>query len=64
MGAYYSVMLENFYESYYGATASSTDANANASSIDAKSDIVNQPFTTPEMFADLGNYPELIKKLK
>ena len=59
MGPYYSVMIETAYEYYYGSTASSTDVAK-----DNACDTVKQLFTTPEMFAYLGNYPELIKKLK
>ena len=59
MGPYYSVMIETAYEYYYGSTVSSTDVAK-----DNACDTFKQLFTTPEMFAYLGNYPELIKKLK
>ena len=66
MGAYYSIMIESAYEYYYGAAAARGAASAAASgAASAASDAsAKQHFTTPEMFADLGNYPELIKKLK
>ena len=58
MGSYYSVMLETFYESYYGVGANGANGANDANDANAKN------FTTHEMLADLGNYPDLIEKLK
>jgi hypothetical protein len=64
MGSYYSVMLETFYESYYAATAATTATDATTDATAATDAAVKPPFTTPEMFANLGTHPGLIKKLK
>ena len=49
MGAYYSIMIETACEYYYGET---------------KNTKVKHPFTTSEMFTNLGNNKELVKKFK
>ena len=58
MGAYYSVMIDTAYDLYYGNDTTTKHESNDTSSTD------KTLFSTPKMFSDLGNYPEVIKKLK